>query len=88
MFSAAGNLDGDVLRRIALQAGVHIYSSTHPVYVNSVLTGVYAFEDAELSLREDGVYEDVFTGRRYHSENRRLLIPAGELASKLLLKVE
>lgn len=88
VFSALGQLGGKVLQQIAELAGVHIYNHEHPVYVNSRLTGVYAFEDAELTMREDGVYEDLFTGRRYETRNKKIFLPGSEMASKLLMKLD
>ena len=88
VFSALGQLGGKVLQQIAELAGVHIYCHEHPVYVNSRLTGVYAFEDAELTMREEGVYEDLFSGKRYETKDKKIILPGSEMASKLLLKMD
>jgi len=85
-YSAIGMLDADILREICRIAGVHIYSETDPVYVNNVFTGVYAFGDTVLNVKEDGTYRNVFTGERYSSCNGKLLVPSGEYASKLFVK--
>lgn len=86
VYSGAGNLGGDVLRGIAELAGVHIYSRNAPVYVNSCLTGVYALQDTELYMKEDGIYEDVFTGKKYQTTNGVLTVPADDLHAKLFMK--
>ncbi len=90
VYSAVGNLSGTLLRTIARLAGVHIYSDRDdcPVYVNNRMIGVYAFGDADILMKQDGVYEDLFTGKRYEAVNGKLHIPSGELASKLLLRTE
>lgn len=89
VYSAVGNLDGDTLRDIAKTAGVKIYSfdSSVPVYVNSLFLGVYGLKDAEICC-DSGVYTDVFTDKKYVSENGKMHIPAGKFASKLLVKDE
>lgn len=87
VYSAVGNLGGEVLRKIAKIAGVHIYSESAPVYINSCITGVYSVTDVELSLKEDGIYKDLFTGAEYKTENKKLYVPANKMASKLLVKV-
>lgn len=85
VYSAVGNLDGGTLREIARNAGVKIYSEDCPVYVNSLFLGVYNLKDTVIFC-EDGTYTDVFTNKTYISENGKMNIPAGEFASKLLVK--
>jgi hypothetical protein len=86
VYSAIGNLDAELLRRICSIAGVYIYSETHPVYVNNLTIGVYAKEATELNVRKDGVYKDLFTGNMYQSAKGKLYVPAGKYASKLLMR--
>lgn len=88
VYSGVGNLSGDVLRKIADLAGVHIYSENAPIYVNSCMTGVYALNDTVLNMKEDGIYEDVFTGRRYETKDKKLFVSVEKRASKLFVRVE
>jgi len=87
VYSGVGNLDGKMLNKIARIAGVHIYTDKAPVYVNSVLTGVYSFDEVTLNMKEEGVYEDVFTGTRLKTTDKKLTVPAALLASRLFIKV-
>ena len=86
-YSAVGNLSGSVLRHIAQEAGVHIYAhKEEPVYVNSLFSGIYSLTDTELTVKEDGLYEDVFTGMVYEAKDKTLCLPYRGAASRLLVK--
>lgn len=88
-YSAAGNLPGQVLRRIAAQAGVHIYNGkSDPVYVNSLLPGVYSDTDGEicLQLKEEAELEDLFEGKAYKTQGKSLRFPARKGMAKLFMK--
>ncbi len=86
-YSAVGNLSGSVLRAVAESAGVHIYTSGgEPVYVNSLFLGVYARADVTLTVKEDGLYQDVFTSAVYEAADNKLCLPYKETASRLLIK--
>ncbi len=86
-YSAVGNLSGSVLRHIAQEAGVHIYAhKEEPVYVNSLFSGIYSLTDTELTVKEDGLYEDVFTGMVYEAKKKTLCLPYRGAASRLLVK--
>lgn len=87
-YSAIGNLDAKTIREICRVAGVHIYSETNPVYVSSRLIGVYAFSDTVLNVKEDGIYENLFTGEKLEAKGGKLFVPAGEYASKLFVNGE
>ena len=87
VYSALGLLDAATLREICRVAGVHIYSENAPVYVNSKVIGVYAVEDAEITLKQSGVYEDVFTGKRYETRDNKISVKAEALHSKLFIKI-
>ena len=88
VYSALGLLDATTLREICRVAGVHIYSETEPVYVSNKLIGVYAFGETVLNVKEDGVYENVFSGETFEARDGKLYVPTGEYASKLFMKVE
>lgn len=87
IYSGLGRMSGGLLREIAKLSGVHIYCEAAPVYVNSLLIGVYAQEsrDVEIMVKQDGVWEDLFTQKRYVAENRKLVIPGDEYASKMFI---
>jgi hypothetical protein len=85
VYSAVGNLGGEILRKIARLSGVFIYSETAPVYVNSSIIGVYATEKCTLNVKKDGKYVDLFSGKEYVSSEGVLTIPAEKLYSKLLV---
>lgn len=87
-YTGIGNLSGAFLRKIAKLCGIHIYCETAPVYINSLLLGVYAQEDAYVQVKTDGVYEDLFTGKQYRSEKGTLFLPKDAYTSKLLLRME
>lgn len=82
VFSASGYIRAEVLREIAEKAGVHIYSHDldNVVYVNSEMIGVYHRynKDAEISVKEDGEYEDLFSKITYVSKNKKLLLTCEE----------
>jgi hypothetical protein len=91
IFCASGYISAEVLRDIAKQAGVHIYSysSDNVVYVNSEMIGVYHRngKDAEIFVKEDGEYVDLFTNKQYVSENKKItLICEEDTANKCLIK--
>ncbi len=74
ILAASGPLPTDLIRGIARDAGVFIYSDDRPVYVSESLIGVYLAdgENTVLRVREDGVYEDVFSGRRFEAKDGRM----------------
>lgn len=88
VYSAIGDLDGEILRNLARLAGVHIYTETCPVYVNTDMIGLYMNpgEAVTVSLPKDGAYVDAFSGKEYRSEKGTLTVPEGEYRSVLLLK--
>lgn len=91
IFCAVGYMTADVLREIAGAAGVHIYSydSDNIVYVNSEMIGVYhrTGKDAEIIVKEDGEYTDLYSGETFVSENKKLTLRYDErTANKCLIK--
>ena len=79
VYAAVCNLPSGLLREIAQQAGVHIYSPNEKVYtyVNSGIIGVYnaTDSDAQIALKHDGIYTDLLQGGRYECQNGILTIP-------------
>ncbi len=86
-YTSIGNMNGELLRKIAKLCGVHIYCESAPVYINSLLIGVYSCEDVIINVRADGIYEDLFSGKKYESENGVIKIPKDKYTSKLLMKI-
>ncbi len=85
-YSSLGNMSGELLRKIAKLCKVHIYCENAPVYVNSQFIGVYATDDVWINVKEDGIYEDMFSKKEYKSQNGKLYIPKDEHMSKMLVK--
>lgn len=87
-FSAVGNLSHTVLREIAKASGVHIYAENGVfTYINDALCGIYntAAEETTVTLRRDGVYREIFTGKLYRTENRRIALPTGKEPAQMLI---
>ena len=78
---------------MAKKAGVHIYSEDNDtiVFVNDVLIGVYhrAATDAVITVKADGKYTDLFSGKTYLSRGKKLFLPFNEEeCAKLLIRGE
>ncbi|MBQ7642635.1 MAG: hypothetical protein IJS67_01915 [Clostridia bacterium] len=91
VFSGAGYVRSKELRDIAKAAGVHIYSydPENIVFVNDALIGVYHRNktDATICPKVSGSYVDLFTGKRYITENGKIELPwSEEESAKLLIK--
>ena len=87
-FSALGNISDGVLRAVAKMSDVHIYAEDGVyTYVNDTVVGVYntGAEETEITLRADGEYEEIFSGRLYKTRNRRITLPTGECPAQMLL---
>lgn len=89
VFSGLGDLSAVTLRAIAERAGVHLYAEAGvPVYVNSLITGVYCHEPRVLTLdmREAGDYRDVLSGRTWHAPDGRLQVSTADSGAVCLVK--
>ncbi len=87
-FSAVGNLSHQALREIARMAGVHIYAENGVfTYINDALLGVYntGAEETEVLLKEDGTFEELFSGKMYQSQNRCITLPTGTSPACMLV---
>ncbi len=81
IFSGLGNMHQDVLREIAREAGVHIYTEdSTAVFANSAFVGIYKpFGDfCDLKMKKDGIYEDIFTGKKFETTDKVLHISLAE----------
>ena len=87
-FSSLGKLSDKVLTAIAKDAGVHIYAEGNvPVYASSILLGVYntKAEYTTVTLCRDGEFTEIFSGKRYKTENCRVTLPTGASPAQMLL---
>lgn len=92
VYCAACNLPAGLLRDILLRSGIFVYSRNDLVYtyVNSGSIGVYNATgmDAEIYLKEDGVYTDLIGGETFVCKNGTLKIKNREINAHLLVKKE
>ena len=87
-FSALGHISHGVFRQIAKMAGVHIYAEDGVfTYVNDALVGIYntGAEETEVTLREDGTYTELFSGKTYRTENKKITLPTGISPAQMLV---
>ena len=87
-FSGVGNLSHEVLRRIARDSGVHIYTENGvALYTNAGFVGIYNTmnEFTEVDLGFDGEFEEFFSGKRYKSQNGRVTLPTGDQPAQMLI---
>lgn len=87
-FSGLGNLSDRMLREIARRAGVFLYTENgEAVFVNEGFTGVYhtGSEETAVHVREDGIYEEIFSGRLFRAENGTVVLPTGEHPAQMLI---
>ncbi len=87
-YSALGNLSHEALRGIAKMAGVHIYVEEGVfTYINDTVAGVYNTGAAttQITLKEDGVYTELFSGKTYQTENKKILLPTDACPAQMLV---
>ena len=87
-YSALGNLSDAVLRNIAKMAGVHIYVEEGVfTYINDTVAGVYntSAVTTEITLKTDGAYTELFSGKVYKTENKKILLPTDECPAQMLV---
>lgn len=87
IFASYGDIPGEALAEILKLAGVHIYTTACPTYVNASMIGVYLNpgEDARVRLKNDGKFVDIFSGRKFESANSELTIPFADYRSVMLI---
>ena len=77
-----------LLRRIAEECGVFVYSTDDRVYTyaGSAFLGVYkpAEETARIRVKADGIYTDRLTGERFTAEAGTLALPPRALRAYML----
>ena len=92
VFCGSGFVRADILRDIAKDAGVHIFSEDNDniTFVNSEFIGVYHRKstDAVVNVKKDGKYKDLFTGKEYTTRNKKLVLPWSETETAQLFILE
>ena len=87
-YSALGNLSHEVLRSIARLAGVHIYVEEGVfTYINDTVAGVYNTNAAttQITLKADGEYTELFSGKVYRTQDKKILLPTDECPAQMLI---
>jgi len=87
-FSALGNMSHQVLRGVAKMAGVHIYVEDGVfAYINDTVAGVYNTNAAatEITLPADGEYTELFSGKTYKTQNKKVVLPTDECPAQMLV---
>lgn len=90
-YSAIGNISAAVFREIARESNIHIYAENDtPTFVNSGFVGVYNTrnEYTKVHLTKDGEFEEIFSGKKYKSENGIVTLPTGECPAQMLVLIE
>lgn len=87
-YSALGNLSHQVLKQIAREAGVHIYTESGiATYINSTFVGVYNTKDAftTVTFPAEDTYRELFSGKTYTTQNKQIILPTGESPAQMLV---
>ena len=84
------NIPSTLLREIARECGVFVYSEQNKLYtyVNSEVIGAYNAEgcDVILNVKEDGTYLDLITDTSFEAKGGRIIIPNCAMNAHLLMK--
>ena len=90
VYCAACNLPSELLRDILIDSGIFVYSKNSLLYtyVNSESIGVYnaTGNDAEIFLKEDGVYHDLICDEDFKCENGILKLKNRDINAFILIK--
>lgn len=87
-YSSLGNISDTVLREIAKLSGVHIYAENGVfTYINSTFAGVYntGAEETVITLKTDGKYRELFSGKIYETKDKKITLPTGECPAQMLI---
>ena len=87
-YSSLGHISDKVFRETARMSGVHIYAEDGVfTYIDNCVAGVYntSAETTTLILREDGEYKELFSGKIYKTEGRRVTLPTGKSPAQMLV---
>jgi hypothetical protein len=69
-------------------AGVHIYVDEGVyTYINDTVAGVYNTGAAttEITLKADGEYTELFSGKVYKTRDKKITLPTGECPAQMLI---
>ena len=90
VYCAICNLPSELLRNIIIDSGIFVYSRNNSVYtyVNSGSIGVYnaTGNDAEIYLKEDGVYNDLICDEDFKCEKGILKLKNRDINAFILIK--
>ncbi|MBR3714892.1 MAG: hypothetical protein IKM18_03190 [Clostridia bacterium] len=90
IYAAVPFIPSDILRDIARERGIYIYSDDPKVYtyVNADVISVYNASDgdAKIHVKEDGVYRNLIEGGSYESSDRVLRLPIKPIRAYMLVK--
>lgn len=89
-FTGIGNLDYKTLQTILRFAGVHIYTTIgEGTYICENFIGVHAplHKEVTINLKEDGEYEEIFTGIRYISKDHKITLDTSSNCAQMLRKL-
>ncbi|MBR2043610.1 MAG: hypothetical protein IJ946_04655 [Clostridia bacterium] len=87
-YSSLGNIHNGIFREIAKMAGVHIYCENGVfTYINSTFAGVYntGAEETVITLKTDGKYRELFSGKIYETKDKKITLPTGECPAQMLI---
>jgi hypothetical protein len=87
-YSSLGNVPASVFRKVAQEAGVHLYAKVgYGLCVTDRFIAAYTTttEDCELNLPYDAAFEELFDGGYYSTINRKLKYYAKKGSTKLFL---
>ena len=88
VYCAACNIPSELLRYIAENSGIFVYSKNTKVYtyINSGMVGVYNASggDTEICLPKDGTYKDLISGSPFECKNGVLELKQSDINAYLL----
>ena len=90
IYAAVPFVPSDILRDLAREKGIYVYSDDPKVYtyVNSDVFSVYNATDSDtkIHVKEDGVYRDLIEGGSYKSRSGVLRLPIKPIRAYMLVK--
>lgn len=88
-FSSLGNISTHVLREIAREAGVHIYTENDAaVFINKSFTGVYnaCSDETVLDIGCNGRFTEIFSGKEYTAIDGKITLITKDDPAHMLIK--
>jgi hypothetical protein len=87
-YSPQGNIPNVQFREAAKISGVHIYAENGTfTYINDLVAGVYntLADKTEITLKKDGEYTELFSGKVYKTRDKKITLPTGECPAQMLI---